>query len=351
MKRSRIVAAAALTAGAAAAAAVVVGLPDAEGGSPPESATPPATAEVTRGTLVDEETKTGDLGYGDTTAIKARGSGTVTGLAATGSTVTRGKSLYRVDDDPVVLLYGKLPAYRTLRNGVEGRDVKQLEQNLWALGYRGFTVDKEYTSATADAVEDWQDDLGVPETGAVDPAAVVYAAGPVRVDSHEAAAGDALQPGGGVLSITSTSRVAVVEMEIADQRLAREGAKVEVTLPDGTTTAARIAGVETVVVPADNPDGEDTTAIKVTIAFPAGKSPKGLDAASVDVAFVAATAKDVLTVPVTALLALSEGGYGVEVVAGSTTSIVAVKTGMFADGKVEVSGTGISEGTVVGVPA
>src|SRR4051812_11126383 len=174
MKRSRIVAAAALTAGAAAAAAVVVGLPEAEGGSPPESATPPATAEVTRGTLVDEETKTGDLGYGDTTAIKARGSGTVTGLAATGSTVTRGKSLYRVDDDPVVLLYGKLPAYRTLRNGVEGRDVKQFERNLWALGYRGFTVDKEYTSATAAAVEDWQDDLGVPETGAVDPAAVVY---------------------------------------------------------------------------------------------------------------------------------------------------------------------------------
>ena len=352
MRRASIVAAAALTASAAAATAIVVGLPAAEGGNAPSAAaTPPATAEVTRGTLIDEETKTGDLGYGDTTAIKARGSGTVTGLAATGSTVTRGKPLYRVDDDPVVLLYGKLPAYRTLRNGVEGRDVKQLEQNLWALGYRGFTVDKEYTSATADAVEQWQDDLGVPETGVVDPAAIVYAAGPVRVDSHEAAAGDALQPGGGVLSITGTARVAVVEMEIGDQRLAKKGAKVEVTLPDGNTTAATIADVETVVVPADNPDGEDTTAIKVTITFPAGKAPKGLDAAAIDVAFTSATAKDVLTVPVTALLALSEGGYGVEVVQGSSTSIVAVETGMFADGKVEISGTGISEGTVVGVPA
>ena len=191
----------------------------------------------------------------------------------------------------------------------------------------------------------------MPETGVVDPAAIVYAAGPVRVDSHEAAAGDALQPGGGVLSITGTARVAVVEMEIGDQRLAKKGAKVEVTLPDGNTTAATIADVETVVVPADNPDGEDTTAIKVTITFPAGKAPKGLDAAAIDVAFTSATAKDVLTVPVTALLALSEGGYGVEVVQGSSTSIVAVETGMFADGKVEISGTGISEGTVVGVPA
>ncbi|MEV6492794.1 peptidoglycan-binding domain-containing protein [Actinoplanes sp. NPDC051633] len=351
MRRASIVAAVALTAGAAAAAAIVVGLPEAQGGGAAEAAMPPATAKVTRGTLVDEETKTGDLGYGDTTALKGRSSGTVTGLAATGSTVTRGKALYRVDDDPVVLLYGKLPAYRTLRNGVEGRDVKQLEQNLWALGYRGFTVDKEYTYATADAVEQWQDDLGVPETGAVEPAAVVYAAGPVRVDSHQIAAGDELQPGGGVLSTTGTARVGVVELEVDDQRLAKKGAKVQVTLPDGTETTATISHVETVVVPADNPDGEPTTAIDVTVTFPAGKAPKGLDAASIDVAFTAATADNVLTVPVTALLALSEGGYGVEVVSGSATSIVAVKTGMFADGKVEVSGTGIGEGTVVGVPA
>jgi hypothetical protein len=58
---------------------------------------------------------------------------------------------------------------------------------------------------------------------------------------------------------------------------------------------------------------------------------------------------DVLAVPVTALLALSEGGFGVEVIKpDGTTSIVAVDTGMFADGQVEINGEGIGEGTVVG---
>lgn len=351
MKRAGVIVAATLTASAATAVAVVAGLPEAKGGSGGAGAMPPATATVTRGTLVDREEHGGDLGYGDTTAIATRASGTLTALAATGSTVTRGRSLYRLDDDPVVLLYGKLPAYRELRSGLEGKDVKQFEQNLWALGYRGFTVDDEYTSATADAVEDWQDDLGVTETGRVDPARIVVAPGPVRVDSHEVEAGVQMQPGGEVLNVTGTARVATVRLELDDQRLARKGAKVEVTFPGGGTVTGTIARTETVVVPAEGPDEEDTTAIDVTVAFPAGKAPKGLDAASVEVGFTSSTADDVLIVPVAALLALAEGGYGVEVVEGAASRIVAVETGLFAEGKVEVRGAGIADGTVVGVPA
>jgi hypothetical protein len=58
----------------------------------------------------------------------------------------------------------------------------------------------------------------------------------------------------------------------------------------------------------------------------------------------------VLTVPVTALLALSGGGYGLEVISGGTASYVQVDTGLFAGGRVEVTGEGIDEGTVVGMP-
>src|SRR4029450_746980 len=130
-----------------------------------------------------------------TTTVAARGDGTVTSLPATGSTVTRGKAIYRLGNKPVTLLYGTLPAYRTLRPGVEGSDVKQFEKNLWALGYRGFTVDDEYTSATADAGEEGRGDHGLRETGTVETSQITYAAGPVRIDSHSAEIGAVVQPG------------------------------------------------------------------------------------------------------------------------------------------------------------
>ena len=73
-------------------------------------------------------------------------------------------------------------------------------------------------------------------------------------------------------------------------------------------------------------------------------------ATAVTVRYVARQRPDVLTVPVNALLALSEGGYGLEVVSDSTATVVAVEVGMFADGRVEVAGPGLAEGTTVGVP-
>ena len=345
-RRVKLGIAAALTVGAAAATAVVAGLPDAPGSSTAGDAMPPATARVTRETLVDTQTHNGDLGYGETTALAARAAGTVTALAGDGTTVARGRALYRVDDDPVVLLYGKLPAYREIGVGSSGPDVVQLEKNLRALDYGGFTVDDEYTSATAAAVRDWQDDLGVPETGRVEPGRIAYARSAVRVDSHTAAVGDVVQPGAELLRVTGTAPVVTVELDVDDQRLAKVGAAARVTLPDGSAVTGKITGVETVVQPAEQPDQEDTTILQVTVSLPGRKAP-----ATVEVAFTVAQRKDVLTVPVAALLALAEGGYGVEVVDGATTRIVAVRAGLFAAGRVEVSSPGIADGTVVGMPA
>jgi len=347
-RSTTVAAAAAITRGLRQTTVIAVRLPDAAGGEKPASPMPAATAVAKKETLVDRQNKDGTLGYADTTAVAARASGTVTALPAQEATITRGKPLYRIDDNPVVLLYGTLPAYRKLAPGVEGSDVKQFERNLWALGYRGFTVDSTYSSATADAVRDWQDDLGLSETGTVDPAAVVYASGPVRVDSRTASLGSLVQPGAEVLSVTGTSRVATVDLEMTDQRLAKKGAAVEVTLPDGSETKAKITGVETVAVPAE---GQQPASTKIVVTIGFAKAPKGLDQASVTVEFTSSQRKDVLTVPVEALLALAEGGYGVQVVEGSTTRIVAVETGLFADGRVEISGGGITAGTVVGTPS
>ncbi|WP_433127756.1 peptidoglycan-binding protein [Micromonospora sp. CA-240977] len=314
----------------------------------------PATAKVTRQTLADSETAEGELGYGATRRATAKLSGTVTALPPTGSTVQRGRALYAVDNEEVVLLYGGLPAYRTLAPGVEGADVTQFERNLTALGYTGFTVDDEYTGATADAVRDWQEDLGLAETGRVEPGRIVYADREVRVESHQADVGDLAQPGQAVLAYTGTSRLVTVELDVDDQRLAKRNAKVTVRLPDARTVAGTVSTVETVIqagtAGANGQSGDAETKIEVTVAVADPKALAGFDKASADVVFTAAERKDVLTVPVSALLALAEGGYGVQIAEGEASQVVAVTTGLFADGRVEVTGGDIAEGTTVVVP-
>jgi peptidoglycan hydrolase-like protein with peptidoglycan-binding domain len=342
--------AAVLALGAAVAAANGFGLPDSESNGAAHGAAPPATAKVTRQTLVDTQTENGELGHGDATTVSGRGAGTVTALPASGATVTRGQALYRVDNTPVVLLYGSLPAYRPLAVGVEGDDVKQFEQNLQALGYTGFTVDDAYSSATASAVKEWQDDLGLDQTGRVDLGRVVYASGPVRVDAVQAAMGGAAQPGQEVLTYTGTKRVVTVELDVSDTRLARVGATVTVTMPGGKSTSGKISKVETVIQPAEN-NQDPQTKIEVTVAIGDERVAAGFDGAAVDVGFTASQRPNVLTVPVAALLALAEGGYGLQVVDGDSTRIIAVETGLFANGRVEVTGTGLTEGMTVGMPS
>lgn len=334
--------------GAAGAAAVGFGGSGSDAGGSARGAMPPKTAEVTRQTLVDTDEVDGTLGYGDATTVSGSGGGTVTWLAAAGATVKRGQPLYKVDDDPVVLLYGKLPLYRPLSTGVEGRDVKQFEANLAALGYDGFTVDDEYTSATATAVREWQEDLGRDETGVVDGGWVAYARGEVRIAGHGAGVGS--PAGGEILTYTRVSRTVTVDLPVDDRRLARVGAAATVVLPDGSTAAAKVTSVGAVAeAPADPQGGDPTIEVLVALDDPAALG--DFDEGPVDVRFVASERADVLTVPVAALVALAEGGYGVQVVEGSSTRYVAVELGLFADGRVEVSGEGLAEGTVVGMPA
>ncbi|MFG1688477.1 peptidoglycan-binding protein [Nonomuraea sp. NPDC049269] len=314
------------------------------------SALPPATTTVTRQTLLDTLDADGDLGYGPTTTAVSRKPGTVTWLPDSGDTITRGKSLYRLDTKPVVLMYGRTPAYRDLRIGTEGRDVEQLERNLKALGYDGFTVDDEYTDSTADAVREWQEDRNLDETGVVELGRVVFAAGKVRVDSLEAEAGQPTAPGQKVLSYTGTDKVITVKLETEDQRVAKKGAKASITLPGGKTVSGKVTEVATIIEPGEGQGADPETRVEALISLGTQKAAKGLDKAAVDVTFTASKRKNVLTVPIAALVALQEGGYGVEVVEGGKSRYVGVKTGLFSGGRVEISGDGLTEGMSVGMP-
>jgi peptidoglycan hydrolase-like protein with peptidoglycan-binding domain len=330
---------------AGAAAAATVGFGGADAATPQGSTLPPATAQVTKQTLVDAQKESGTLGYGRETSVTNRLGGTVTALTDIGTTVKRGETLFRVDNTPVVALYGTLPPYRALSPGTEGADVKQFEQELRSLGYTGFTVDAKYDPNTATAVKKWQKKLGLTQTGVVELGRVLYAPGEVRVATQKVAAGDAAQPGQAVLTTTGTARVVTVTLEVRDQRLAKKDAAVMVNTPDGKQVGGTITKVATII---DTSGKAPATKIEVTIAL--ASAVEGFTDAAVDVNFTAAERKDVLTVPVAALLALAEGGYGVQVVDGGTTKTVAVQTGLFSGGRVEVSGDGLTEGMTVGMP-
>lgn len=313
-----------------------------------------ATTPVVRQDLTARSDVDGTLGYSGSTTVTNRLQGTVTALPEVGSVVDRGQPLYSVDSRPVPLLFGDVPAWRRLAVGVpDGADVHQLEANLVALGYATesqLKVDDHFDSATAAAVRRWQKALGVEQTGAVELGEAVFLPGKVRVAERTVAKGDATAPGAPVVKVTSTNRQVRVELDAAKQSTVKVGDEVEVKLPSGQTTKGSVASVGTVATSKGSPPNtKSVVEVIVTLHDPAAAG--SVDEAPVRVGFVSGSRKGVLTVPVNALLALREGGYGVRVVDGASSRIVPVTTGLFARGLVEVSGEGLAEGQQVEVPA
>ncbi|WP_203862995.1 peptidoglycan-binding domain-containing protein [Plantactinospora mayteni] len=306
-----------------------------------------ATAPVTRTTLTQTQQVNGTLGYGTPVRVTGRGNGTITWLSALGAVVMRGQRVYEVDDRPVSLFYGGHPFYRPLRSGDSGDDVREVEKNLDALGYTGFTIDTKYTAATATVVRKWQKDRNLTQTGVFDPAAVVLAPAAVRVASLDRQPGDPAN--GQILSYSGVTRVVQIPLDVALQSLAKKGSAATVMLPDGTSVAGAVTTVGSVAVAGRLAEDPATIDLTVTVA---DQSKLGtLDKAPVTVTLVSATVQNVLTVPVAALVALADGGTGVQLVTDSTDDYVTVQLGMFANGRVQITGDGIVEGTLVGVPS
>ncbi|MFJ6985877.1 MULTISPECIES: efflux RND transporter periplasmic adaptor subunit [unclassified Streptomyces] len=351
MSRGRVVAAAlavvAMTAGTIAVTQLGDGATESAGAG--GGGLPPATAPVERGDLRDSAQAEGTLGYDRQRRLNAAVAGTLTRAPRTGSTIERDERLYEIDGRAVRLMYGSGPMYRTLKAGDEGRDVEQLERNLAALGYTGFTPDTEYTELTAAAVKRWQKAHGDRQTGTVGPQDIAFAAGKVRIKDVAAAVGDLVQPGTPLLTTTGSERIVTFELDVAESRLTKAGTKVEVELPDGGSASGTVSSVGRTARPGKDP--QDTgPKVTLTVSFDKPDAVGGVDQAPVTVNLTGETRKDVLTVPVNALLALPGGGFGVEVVHGTTTREVEVRLGMFAEGRVEVSGGGLRAGMKVGVP-
>ena len=186
---------------APAGAAPVAETADGEISDGAATATSVATVEIRD--LIETQRLSGTLGYDDALSVINRANGTVTSVTRAGMSIGRGDELYRIDGQPVIALFGESGAWRALGPGATaGADVRQLEENLAALGHdpdNRLTIDDRWDGATTAAVKRWQRSLGVDDDGRVDLADVIYLPGPGQVAGVDVARGMGVGDGSPVL--------------------------------------------------------------------------------------------------------------------------------------------------------
>jgi hypothetical protein len=320
--------------------------PAVSSGSGQQGAAAPATQPVTRQAISATTQVAATLGYAASYQVTGQGSGTLTWLPSAGAVIGQGHVLYKVDNgSPVALLYGSVPAWRDLSEGLTGQDVSQLNHDLVALGDadRADIVAEGwdyYSWETAVGVEQLEEHLGVTyPPGNLSLGQVVFKPEALRVSQVTGSLGGPVS--GPVLSATSDQHVVTINLDASAQSEVKAGDAVSVTLPDGTTTPGVISSVGTVASTTTGSGGSTTTTIPVQVNLTHPNAAGTLDQAPVTVNITTSTAKDALVVPVGALLAQSSGGYAVEVVgAGNTRQLVPVSVGLTddADGLVQVTG-------------
>jgi hypothetical protein len=326
------------------------------------------TATVERGPLATMVSLFGTLTYrarsdGSPYAVVNQARGTYTELPVDGDKVDCGDVLYRVHDNPVLLLCGTLPAYRGLRSGDVGNDVRQLNRSLHELGVDaavGVVIDPNddgFTWMTRKALEKLQHDKGFDATGRLAIGDVVFLPESVRIAKVTGALGALARPGAQVMQATSDTLEVQVSLDPSQQGVVKEGDRAQITLPGNRWVAGKVDRLGRVAqVPAGqdgaqaNP-GDATIPAYISLDDPA--TVRGLDRAPVQVDITTTGVDNALSVPVTALVGKAGGGFAVEVVrAGGRRELVAVKLGLFdaTGGRVQVEGR-LHEGDRVVLPS
>ena len=365
MKRKTWVLAGAAVLVAVSGAVVVTVYPtSARQATPAAQERPANTVKVERGELSSMVSLDGTLTYrarsdGSPYSVINQARGTYTKLPADGDKVDCGDVLYRVDDDPVLLLCGTVPAYRDLGMGDEGNDVRQLNRNLHELGYdadAGVEIDpgdKAFTWQTEEALKKLQDGRGFDETGALDVGDAVFLPRSARIAKVTGEIGGVARPGGQVAQATSDSLEVQVALDASQQGEVKKGDRAQITLPGNSSVKGKVERLGKVARTAGKDDDVGAATIPVYISLDKPKKARGLDRAPVQVDITTKGVESALSVPVTALVGKSGGGFAVEVVRdGGRRELVAVKLGLFdtGGGRVQVEGD-LRAGDSVVVPS
>lgn len=233
-----------------------------------------------------------------------------------------------------------------------------MERNLAALRLDPGRVDQRFTGATAAAIRRWQARWRLPawrRIGALPLGTVVFAPVALRIAQVPAAVGTSMAPDTPVLAATSTHRVVTAQLPADRQNLVHAGDKVRVTVggasapvPGTVVRVGRVAATpETDQGGADGGSQAASVTVTVRADLPAGGP--DLDRAPAQLAITTAAHRNVLLVPVVALLPAPGDGYQLRLASGVP---VRVRPGMFDStvGTVEVTGE-LTVGQSVQVPA
>lgn len=237
-------------------------------------------------------------------------SGTVTTVnVEPGQDVTVGSILYTVNLRPVVIAQGSVPSFRSLSSGSSGADVAQLQSMLANLGLYGYDIDGKFDWVTKQAVEAWQESLGLESDGNVQAGDIIFVPSlPTRVslDTDKVKRGATLGGGEEVIRGLPATPAFTIPATATQAGLMSVGTRVEITGPDAQTWEGFV--VEQV------PSTKDDS-VTLTLAGEEGKAICGDECASIPVSDQAllrsrvVTVESVtgLTVPSAALLSKADG--------------------------------------------
>ncbi len=319
-------------------------------GEPADPPPEPVTAAVQLTTLTSEVRLNGELTFGDAVPLPAA-TGTITVTPVAGQVIALGKQVYEANGAPVVVFRGARPFWRELSvYSRDAEDVRQLEQNLTDLGFQPGPIDTRFDWRTRQAVRDWQKSLGLEQTGAFSPSAVVVtAASGIRIARVTGRLGESnASPG----TYTATTLYATAKLTPAQARELAVGGPLTVTLPDGTEIQATLSAIDPGGEPiasadgggADGDGGESAakkTSPSATIQFADQKQVAAAGPAAVRITIHDDEEQEkTLVVPATALLATAEDAYAVEIYRGGEIIRTTVALGLVADSRVQILASG-----------
>ena len=281
-----------------------------------------AIAAATTGDLTESVEEIGTISGGETWPAPIDAQGIVTDRHEKGTVIEPGDALIWIGGRPVTLARGDTPMYRELsltrdrdNKRLQGDDVAQLQQFLIDAGFddKGrLEADGEFGVSTRRAVLDWQKATGLERTGSVDRTQLVFGPTALRL-ADEPRIGAPFSE----LTVGQPERTVTAALEPEQRNFVEVDDTVDLDPGAGTTITGRVTEIETVVGDSGN------RVVRVRIAPDTPLDP-GIERVTVTVTRTVAT--DATIIPVLAVLALSGGGYGVEVVTDGTAGTTELRS-------------------------